>query len=122
MKRCASGGIIRSSLATRDQLGFAFQAGWLFGALTASSPQGTWESAMNAARSGSTSPAKEVGNLALSSSRKPSCGGRIGGAGALGGIRSLMRDSTDSPLSGIQPAMYTSPTTLGSLPASVITA
>src|SRR5918992_4107191 len=107
MKRCAAGGIIRSSVATRYQLGFDFQAGSLTDPLRAANPQGTWESARNCARAGSTSAANEAGNLALSSSRKPSCGGRIGGTGPGGPllIRSSMREDTDSPLSGTQPAM-----------------
>src|SRR6266480_6339999 len=120
MARWASGGIILSSVAIRYQLGLALHAGSLILPLRAATPHGTWESAMNAAFSASTSPAKEAGNLALSRNRKPSWGGRIGGTGAPGG-GSLMSDDTDSPLSGAKAAMYTSPATFGSVPASVIT-
>src|ERR1700726_4774340 len=97
--RCASGGIILSSVAIRYQLGFFLHAGSLILPLRASTPHGTWESAINAAFSVFTSPAKEAANFALSSSRKPSCGGSIGGTGAPGG-GSLMSVATDSPLSG----------------------
>src|SRR6201982_503178 len=99
MERWASGGIILSSVAIRYQLGFFFHAGSLILPLRASTPHGTWESAINAAFSGFTSPAKEAANFALSSSRKPSCGGIIGGTGAPGG-GSLISAATDSPLSG----------------------
>src|SRR5437016_11576043 len=85
MERWASGGIILSSVAIRYQLGLAFHAGSLIWPLRAATPHGTWESAMNAAFSASTSPAKEAGNFALSRNKKPSCGGRIGGTGAPGG-------------------------------------
>ena len=40
---------------------------------------------MKAAKAGSTSPANEAANFALSSARKPSRGGKIGGTGAPGG-------------------------------------
>src|SRR5260370_40022706 len=62
-------------------------------------PHGTWESAINAAFSGSTSAAKEAGNFALSRNRKPSCGGSIGGTGAPGG-GAFIKSPTHSPLSG----------------------
>src|SRR3989475_13148841 len=121
MKRWAAGGIILSSVATKYQLGFVVHAGSLTVPLSASMPHGTWESAMNAAVSASRSPAHEAGNFALSRNRKPSCGGSIGGTGAPG-TGSLISEDTDSPLSGANAATYTSPATLGSLPASVITA
>src|SRR5262245_12543436 len=120
MNRWAGGGIIRSSVATRYQLGLLFHAGSLIGLPNATTPHGTCDSAMNAAFSASTSAANAAWNLALSSSRKPSCGGRIGGAGASGG-GSLISEATDSPASGAKAAMYTSAATLGWLPASVIT-
>src|SRR6266436_8778035 len=120
MERWATGGIILSSVTTRYQLGFAFHAGSLIAPLRAATPHGTWESAMKAAFSASTSPAKEAGNFALSRNRKPSCGGWIGGTGAPGG-GSLISAATDSPLSGANAVIYTSPSTLGSLPASVMT-
>ncbi len=41
MKRCASGGIILSSVAIRYQLGLVFQAGSLIVPLSASTPHGT---------------------------------------------------------------------------------
>src|SRR5882724_1583786 len=99
MDRWATGGIILSSVTTRYQLGFALHAGSLIAPVRAATPQGTWESAMNAAFSGSTSAAKDAGNFALSRNRYPSCGGWIGGTGAPGG-GSLMSVATDSPLSG----------------------
>src|SRR5712671_5495205 len=121
MKRWASGGIILSSVTIRYQLGLVFHAGSLTLPLRASTPHGTWESAMNAAFSASTSAANEAGNFALSRNRKPSCGGSIGGTGAPGG-GSLMSDDTDSPSSKAKAAMYTRAETFGWFPASVITA
>src|SRR5713226_4778884 len=79
--RWASGGIILSSVAIRYQLGLALHAGSLIVPLRAATPHGTWESAMNAAFSASTSAAKEAGNFSLSRNKKPSCGGSIGGWG-----------------------------------------
>src|SRR4030081_427342 len=104
MKRWAGGGIILSSVATRYQLGLVFHAGSLIAPPSASTPHGTWESAMNAAFSGSTSPANDAGTLALSRDREPSCGGRIGGTAAPGG-GFLISVDTDSPLSGANAAM-----------------
>src|SRR5207247_8736114 len=98
MKRCAGGGIILSSVATKYQLGLVFQAGSLIAPLSASTPHGTCESAMNAAFSASTSAANEARNFVLSRNRKPPCGGNIGGTGAPGGA-SLISADTDSPLS-----------------------
>src|SRR5882672_6881520 len=103
--RCASGGIILSSVATRYQLGRAFQAGSVTAPLSASSPQGTCESAMKVAASVATSAANDAWNFALSRKRKPFCGGRIGGTGASGG-GFLIREDTDSPLSGAKAATY----------------
>ena len=114
-------GIIRSSVATRYQLGLVRHAGSVTAPARASTPQGTWESAMNAARSGLTSAANDAANLSLSRNRKPSCGGRMGGTGAPGG-GSAMRVFTDSPRSGANAAMYTSAATFGWVPASVMTA
>src|SRR5436190_3317742 len=99
MKCWAGGGIILSSMATRYQLGFVLQAGSLIAPLSASTPHGTWESAMNAAASALTSAANAARNFALSRKRYPSCGARIGGTGAFGG-GSLISEDTDSPLSG----------------------
>src|SRR6185503_20242088 len=96
MARCAGGGIILSLVATRYQLGLDFHAGVVTAPFSASNPHGTCASAMKRAASGATSAAKEAANFSLSSSRKPSCGGRIGGTGAPGG-GSLMSDETDSP-------------------------
>src|SRR5260221_10720833 len=79
--RWAGGGIIRSSVVTRYQLGFVRQAGSVIEPLRASTPHGTCESAMNAACSAGTSPANEAWNFARSRKRKPSLGGRIGGGG-----------------------------------------
>src|SRR6266702_523505 len=104
MARCASGGIILSSVVSRYQLGFVLHAGSPTAPLMAPKPHGTWESAINAAFSGSTSAAKEAGNFVLSRSRYPSCGGKIGGTGASGG-GSLMSEATDSPLSGANAAI-----------------
>lgn len=55
-------------VACNDQvpLGLAFHAGSLILPLRASTPHGTWESAMNAAFSAFTSAAKEAVNFALS--------------------------------------------------------
>src|SRR5258706_2337136 len=96
--RWASGGIILSSVVTRYQLGLVLHAGSLIAPLMAPMPHGTWESAINAAFSGSTSAAKEAGNFALSRNQKPSCGGSIGGTGAPG-RRALFNEFTPPPLS-----------------------
>src|SRR2546422_8357665 len=96
MKRWAAGGIILSSLAIKYQLGLVFHAGSLIVPLSASMPHGTWESAMNAAVSASTSPANEAGDFALSRNRKPSCGGKIGGTGGPG-TGTLFKGGTRSP-------------------------
>src|SRR6267143_4349710 len=120
MARWAAGGIILSSVVTKYQLGLFFHAGSLIAPLRASTPQGTCESAMNAASSSSTSAAKEARNFALSRNRYPLRGARIGGTGAPGG-GFLISASTDSPLSGAKAETYTSPATFGSLPASVMT-
>src|SRR5687768_16799875 len=104
MKRWAGGGIIRSSVATKYQLGLSFQAGCVIVPPSASTPHGTCEFAMNAAVSGSTSAANDAANFALSRSRNPSFGGRIGGTGEPGG-GSLISEPTDSPLSGAKAAM-----------------
>src|SRR5260221_3072258 len=72
----ASGGIILSSVVMRNQLGFVLHAGWVMAPPSASTPHGTWESAMNEATSGFTYAAKKAGNLALSRNMYPSCGGR----------------------------------------------
>ena len=53
-----------SSVATRYQLGLDFHAGSVIVPPRASRPHGTWESAMNAAFTGSTSAAKEAANFA----------------------------------------------------------
>src|SRR5437660_9646678 len=104
MKRCAGGGIILSSVVTRYQLGFFFHARSSIAPLSAATPQGTCESAIKAAFSGSTSAANESWNFVLSRKRYPSCGGKIGGTGASGG-GSLISEATDSPLSGANAAI-----------------
>src|SRR3989440_12925922 len=81
----AGGGIILSSVAIKYQLGLFFHAGTLIEPLRASTPQGTWESAMNSAFSFATSAAKEAANFSLSRNRNPSCGGNIGGVRPPGG-------------------------------------
>src|SRR5258706_1319246 len=101
--RCASGGISLSLAATRYQLGLDLHAGSVTAPLSASTPQGTCASAMNAAASDATSAAKDAANFALSRNRKPSCGGKIVGTGAPG-TGSLISDPTDSPLSGANAA------------------
>src|ERR1700719_3263990 len=98
MARWASGGIILSSVVTRYQLGLVFHAGSLIAPLIAPRPHGTWESAINAAFSGSTSAAKEAGNFDLSRKKKTSCGGSIGGTAAAGG-GAFINAPTDPPLS-----------------------
>lgn len=99
MMRCAPIGIIWSSLTRRYQEGLVFHAGSVIAPLTAATPHGTCEAAMNAALSGLTSAAKDAGNFARSSKRNPSFGPWIGGTGAPGG-GSLMSEPTDSPRSG----------------------
>src|SRR5262245_46215729 len=102
--RCASGGIILSSVATRYQLGFDLHAGSVTAPFSASRPHGTCESAMNDATSSLTSAANDARNFDRSRKRNPSCGGRIGGTGAPGG-GFLISAETDSPLSGANAAM-----------------
>src|SRR5438552_15949481 len=67
--RWASGGIILFSVETRYQLGFVFHAGSVTAPLSASSPHGTCESAMNAAASALTSAANDARNCARSRNR-----------------------------------------------------
>src|SRR5260370_3766683 len=121
MVRWASGGIILSSVVTRYQLGLVLHAGSLIAPLMAPMPHGTWESAINAAFSGSTSAAKAAGNFALSRNKKPSCGGSIGGSGAPGGW-ALIRDPPHSTLSGAEAAVDTRAVNVGWFPGSVSTA
>jgi hypothetical protein len=71
---------------------------------SASTPAGTWESAMNAASFSGTSAAKDAANLSRSRNRSPLTGGRIGGSGAPGG-GSAISELTDSPSSGANAAM-----------------
>src|SRR6266536_1939884 len=66
MKRCAGGGIILSSVAIKYQLGLVLHAASLIIPLSAPTPHGTWESAMNAVFSAFTSAANEGWNFALS--------------------------------------------------------
>ena len=76
--RCwAAGESSGSSVATRYQLGFVLQAGRATVPSRASTPQGTWASAMNSALTLSTSAAKEAGNFALSRLRLPSPGFQV---------------------------------------------
>src|SRR5262249_39708385 len=95
--RCAGGGIIRSSVAIRYQLGFFRQAGVVIFPSSAWTPQGTCESAMKLAVSASRSPAKEAWNFERSRKRNPSRGGWGGG--------SLISVLTDSPASGAKAVM-----------------
>src|SRR5260370_32036618 len=85
MARCAGGGIIRSSVVTRYQLGLVRQAGSVIDPPRASTPHGTCESAMNAACSAGRSPANEAADFWRSRSRKPACGGQNGRTRATGG-------------------------------------
>jgi len=104
MVRCAGGGIMWSSAATRYQLGFTRQAASLIVPLSASTPHGTCESAMKAASSAGRSAAKEPANFSRSRNRNPSTGGRIGGSGpSVGNVPSSVL--TDSPLSGAKAEM-----------------
>src|SRR5437899_8525588 len=67
--RCASGGIILSSVDTRYQLGFDFHAGSLTAPFRASRPHATCESAMNAAAAALTSAANDARNSVRSRNR-----------------------------------------------------
>src|SRR5260370_22305899 len=115
ISRCASGGSILSSAVSRYQLGFAFHAASLMVPPSAFTPHGTCESAMNSAFSGLTSPAKDAGNFALSSIRKPSTGGRSGGTGPPGG-GGLVNQEQDSALFERKAAILTNPPPLGACP------
>ena len=64
MVRCAGGGIIRSSVVTRYQLGLLRQAASVTAAAGASTLHGTCASAMNAARPSGRSPANGFVELA----------------------------------------------------------
>src|SRR6266702_8891960 len=72
MARCAGGGIIRSSVATRYQLGLIRQAGSVIEPPRASTPHGTCASAMNAASAAGTSPANDAWNFSRSKNKNPS--------------------------------------------------
>src|SRR5260370_15493060 len=117
MARCASGGIILSSVVTRYQVGLTFQAAAVTLPSRAATPHGTCESAMKDAKSGRTSAANDSANFALSRNRNPSTGGRIGGTGAPGGGLAIKLE-TDSPAPGAKAAIYTTAATLGPVPAS----
>src|SRR6266576_938106 len=104
MKRCAAGGIIRSSVATRYQLGLVRQDASVTSPFSASRPHGTCDWAMKSASGGSTSAANDAANFALSRNKNPSWGGRIGGTGAPGG-GFWINLATDSPLSAANAAM-----------------
>src|SRR4029434_278939 len=116
----AAGGIILSSVATRYQVGLLLHAGSVTAPLSAATPQGTWEFAMNSALSLGRSPANASGNFPLSSRRNPSWGWRIGGTGAPG-AGSLISAAADSPRPVATAAMETRVATRGSVPASVMT-
>src|SRR5262249_41465960 len=98
------GGIIRSSVVSRYQLGLARQAGSVIIPPRASTPQGTWESAMNAASAAGRAPAKEAWDFSRSKNKNPSWGGRIRGTGAPGGGWAISV-STDSPWPGANAAI-----------------
>src|ERR1700689_928842 len=104
MARWAGGGIIRSLVVSRYQDGLVRQAGSEITPVSASTPNPTWESAMNAASFSGTSAAKAAANLSRSRNRSPSWGGRMGGAGASAGA-SAISVLSDSPLSGAYAAM-----------------
>src|SRR5579864_407987 len=104
MNRWSFGAIMWSSVVSRYQLGFAFQAAAVAPPLAAASAHGTWELAMKSAISGFTSAAKDAANFWRSRNRKPSCGGRIGGAGAPAGAF-LRRERTESPVSAANAQM-----------------
>src|SRR3989441_8981020 len=96
MARWASGGIILSSVVTRYQLGLALHAGSRIVPLRAATPHGTWESAMNAAFSASTSAAKEAGEFTLLRDKKTAFRGRNRGDGGAGG-RGLFKGGPGAP-------------------------
>src|SRR5438105_14431870 len=77
MARCASGGIILSSVVSRYQLGFVLHAGSMIAPRMARLPHGTGESAINAAISGATSAAQEDGTLAPPRTSTPPRDARI---------------------------------------------
>src|SRR5215467_2071978 len=104
MKCCAGGGIMRSCVVSRYQLGLIAQAGSVILPPRASTPHGTCESAMKAACSAGRSAANEAWNLSRSRNKNPSAGGRIGGSGAPGGGLA-MSVFTDSPWSGANAAI-----------------
>ena len=70
-----------SSVATRYQLGLLFQAGLVTAPLSASTPHGTCESAMNAAFFAFESAANDAANFRLVEEQEAVRGGRIGGTG-----------------------------------------
>ena len=117
---------MRSSAATRYQLGLVRHAGAETVPASASTPHGSWESAMNAARLAGRSPANDAAKRSRSSSGKPSTGGRIGGTGASGGGSAGRRvgDERAHRLAPVRAnaAMYTTAATASWVPASVTTA
>src|SRR6266545_3658554 len=82
IERWAGGGIIRSSVATKYQVGLLRHAGSLIVPLRASTPHGTCESAMNAACSALRSPANDAWNFSRSRNRT-----RPAGAGSAARVR-----------------------------------
>src|SRR5467141_3048525 len=104
MKRCASGGIMWSSVATRYQLGLVRHDASVTSPLSAVRPQGTCDWAMNSASGASTYAANEAANFALSRNKNPFCGGRIGGDGAPGAGFAISF-ATDARLSRAKAAM-----------------
>src|SRR5258706_8511714 len=95
---CAAGGIIRSDVAMRYQLGFVFHAGSLTAPFNAFTPQGTCELAMKSALAFGTSAANDSPNFSLFKPRNPSPAGAICGTGEPG-TWSLIREITASTLS-----------------------
>ena len=75
---------MRSSVATRYQLGLIRHAGSVTARSRASTPQGTCESAMNCGEAGGHVGGERLGELVLSRNRKPSTGRQDRGNGRAG--------------------------------------
>ena len=89
--RCAGGGIIRSSVVSRYQLGLIRQAASVIVPPSAFTPQGTWESAMNAACPAGRSPANDACRAAPPAASADAASGAVMCRGHPVGIRRFRR-------------------------------
>src|SRR3984957_10096990 len=117
--RSCSGLIDRSAVATMYQLGLVFQAGFATLWVNESVEIGTCDMAMKWDTAGGTSAAKSAAKCSCSIHQFPLLSG-LNAVEACGAACSI--DAQLSPSSSANAAMYTSPATFGSFPASVMMA